>query len=375
MSEPRPQPERIDLACIDDVRDVIHRAVACLAQGGIVGLPTETVYGLTACALHAEAVERLRRLKRLDQVKPLTMLLRGPDEVTDWVPNLPELGRRLARRAWPGPVTLMVPDSWSRGLSRQLPDRVRPLISPDDSVLLRVPAHPLIRDIARLIPGPLVLSMVPTPDNTGATTADPLEHLGELNMILDDGPTQWGCVSTIVRVDPTGWSIVRPGAISSSAVSRMTARIFLFVCTGNTCRSPMAAALCKIALAKRLGCDPEELEDHGYVILSAGIAAMTGMPAAAHAIEIVRGFGGSLAEHTSQPLSTDLARQADLIVTMTGDHLESLLERFPDAAPRARLLDPEGADIADPIGSDRETYQQTANEIEEFLHTLLDEIL
>src|SRR5262245_45228270 len=177
MIEPSPQPEWIDLARADDMRDVVHRAVACLAQGGVIGLPTETVYALTACALHPEAVARLRWIKQLDETRPLTMLLRGSAEVTDWVPDLTELGRRLARRVWPGPVTLLVPDCWSRGLSRRLPAAVRRLISPDDSVLLRVPAHPLIRDVSRLASGPLVLSLAPSPRGDIATTAHALEAL------------------------------------------------------------------------------------------------------------------------------------------------------------------------------------------------------
>src|SRR3954468_23757484 len=107
MTELTTEPERIDLAQADDRRDVVHRAVECLAQGGIVGLATETVYGLAACALNPAAVARLRQLPGHDETMPLTLLVKGPVEVRDWVPGLTELGWRLARRAWPGPVTLV----------------------------------------------------------------------------------------------------------------------------------------------------------------------------------------------------------------------------------------------------------------------------
>src|SRR3954451_25133465 len=102
-------PERIDLVHTDDPRDVVHRAVACLAQGGIVGLATETVYGLAACALNPAAVARLRQGEGNDPSMPLTLLVKGRVEVRDWVPGLTGLGWRLARRAWPGPVTLIFP--------------------------------------------------------------------------------------------------------------------------------------------------------------------------------------------------------------------------------------------------------------------------
>src|SRR4051794_32848395 len=99
MSETLPLPERIDLSQADDPRDVVHRAVACLAQGGIVGLATETVYGLSASALRPAAVARLREIQALKANCPLTLLLREPGEVADWVPHVSTLGRRLARRA------------------------------------------------------------------------------------------------------------------------------------------------------------------------------------------------------------------------------------------------------------------------------------
>src|SRR5205823_8398995 len=105
----------------------------------------------------------------------------------------------------------------------------------------------------------------------------------ELDMLLDDGPAAVGGCSTVVQVDADGWRVVRPGVVAEAELTRMAGTILLFVCTGNTCRSPMAEALCKLLLARRLGCAPDELEGRGYVVLSAGLSAMTGAPAAAHA--------------------------------------------------------------------------------------------
>src|SRR5262245_54444725 len=107
MSDATASTQWIDVSQVDDPRDVVHRAVASLAQGGVVALATETVYGLVACALRAEAVARVRALCRSQPSDRLTLLLKGPEEVTDWVPRISHVGRRMAWRLWPGPATLI----------------------------------------------------------------------------------------------------------------------------------------------------------------------------------------------------------------------------------------------------------------------------
>ena len=106
----------IDLYHCDDPRDVVHQAVACLARGGILGLATETVYAIASSALQPQGLERLRRLRGTPEGHPLTILIKGPEEATDFVPGLSKVGRRLAWRLWPGPAHLAVwprHDRWS----------------------------------------------------------------------------------------------------------------------------------------------------------------------------------------------------------------------------------------------------------------------
>ena len=139
-------------------------------------------------------------------------------------------------------------------------------------------------------------------------------------------------------------------------------RSVLFVCTGNTCRSPMAEAICKRMLADRLGCEPGDLPARGFVVRSAGVMAYPGDIASPPAVGVARELQAELSDHRSRPVNPELLAEATDVIAMTRGHLAVLTMRFPNLGPDPRLLC-EGLDLPDPIGGDTNEYRACAQMI------------
>jgi protein-tyrosine phosphatase len=369
-------PAVIDIRSADDARDVVHLAVQALAEGKLVAFPTETVYGLAASALSAAAVERLLRTKGRAEKNPLPLAIKGADEAVDYVPDISPLARRLARRCWPGPVTLVLADNHPDSLAQQLPPTVRQAVVPQATIGLRVPAHRAVMDVLRMLTGPLVLTSANRSGETEATTAEQVVHTfdNEVALVLNDGPCRYGQPSTVVQVDRQSFKILRAGVMAERTLQRLSSMMILLVCTGNTCRSPMAEALVRKKVADRLGCKLDEIEQRGVIVQSAGVSASPGGRATPEAVEVMARRGLDLSQHASQPLSASLVQQSDVIFTMTRSHLATLLSQHPEATNRAKLLAKDESDIADPIGGPAALYERCAQQIDEALGPRLDDL-
>jgi len=369
-------PATINVRTADDPRDVIHRAVQSLAEGKLVAVPTETVYGVAASALNEEAVARLSRLKQRPADEPFTLAIKSADDARDYVPCIPAIGERLARRCWPGPLTLVVSSDHPDSLLKQLPESVQRAVCPHGTLGLRVPAHEVLLAVARLTAGPLVLTSANLPGAPETNSAEEVaKALGdEIDLILDDGPSKFGQPSSVVRASSAGLELLRSGVINEQALRRLASYILVFVCTGNTCRSPMAEALMRRRVAEALKCSQTDLEEHGVMIVSAGISAHAGGQASPESAQVVKERGLDLSGHESQPLGERLVRFADLVLTLTRGHREAIVARWPDSAARVRLLCRDGADVADPIGGPIELYRRCADQIDGELGAWLEEI-
>ncbi|MEX1232490.1 MAG: Sua5/YciO/YrdC/YwlC family protein [Planctomycetaceae bacterium] len=365
-------PTIFDLQKSDDVRDLIHQIVSRLVHGEVVGLPTETMYVLAVHALNEGAVHRLGQLVEKTAASPFVLAVKGAQESLDYVPEMSMLGRKMIRRCWPGPITLEFPIHSDEGLIRSLPPPTRQMLISHQSLALRVPAHPVVQEILNYLPAPLIL--IPDRETGCATATEAAGKYGEkIDVVLDDGPCRYSEPATIVRIDDD-WSIVEPGVVSETTIRRLASEMFLFVCTGNTCRSPMAEGLFRKLLSVKLGCSEDELVDRGYVVSSAGIAAGLGSPANPYAIQTLAEREIDLRSHESQPLSLRLLEQADRIFVLTRSHAQAILAERPEYADRLELLSRTAADIADPIGGSMDDYLRCAEAIERELMQIVSEL-
>jgi protein-tyrosine phosphatase len=220
------------------------------------------------------------------------------------------------------------------------------------AVGVRCPAH----EVAAAFLGACGVPVVaPSANAAGrkpaATAGEVLERVGgEIDAVLDGGTAPLRQASTAVRVWRNGWNLLREGIITRSMIERALKMNVLFICTGNSCRSPIAEALCRRALARRFKVEPDALPGLGYEVASAGTAAVGGSPASRAATAAATEAGLDISGHRTRPLTVDLLRNADRVYVMTESHAASAREMCPEAADRVELLDPEGRGIEDPIG-------------------------
>jgi len=355
----------------------IKEAAAVVDAGGLVAFPTETVYGI-ACRVNSHSLTKLSKLKGRGPEKHYTLHISQRSDVGRYVPTIGIRAQKLIERAWPGPLTVVFElsaadiDKQRNGLEREVFEN----LYKDNSIGIRCPDNAIASTLLRQTHSAVV---APSANITGRAPAVDAQEVfaqfsGQIELLLDAGPCKYKKDSTVVKMGKKGLEILRPGVYSQTDLEEMWQVKFLFVCTGNTCRSPMAEGIFCKYLAKKLEYPVDQLDEMGYKISSAGVMDMAGCPASPEAIAVCAAKGIDIKTHKSRMLSEQLVEESDFIFAMCRMHCERVAALMPQAANKCVLL-AGNEEIADPIGQPQQVYNNCADLIERAVKKRVGELV
>jgi L-threonylcarbamoyladenylate synthase len=199
-------------------RAAVRRAAALLNAGEVVALPTETVYGLAANALDAQAVGRIFEIKGRPAHNPIIVHVAGMEMAKRCVATWPDLAGNLAKAFWPGPLTLVLPRA------KEIPSIIT---AGGSTVGVRWPSHPFIQAVIRECGFPLAAPSANPSNCLSPTNAEHVrKHLGDqIHLIVDGGQAQVGIESTVLDITGRPPRLLRPGIIHEQALLAVTGEL------------------------------------------------------------------------------------------------------------------------------------------------------
>ena len=366
---------KLDIAKIDSA--AIQKAAGLVDAGKLVAFPTETVYGI-ACRVETGSLSRLDELKARHSEKYYTLHIGDKNDVRKYVPTVGLKGQKLIENGWPGPLTIVfeLDDSDMNRQRDALAGEVFKNLYKDNSIGIRCPGNPIA---ALLLQSAKAAVVAPSANITGQEPAVNAEQVlgqleGQIELLLDGGACKYKQSSTVVKINKTGLKILRPGTYSESELRAMTQVKFLFICTGNTCRSPMAERMFRKYLAEKSGCEVDRLNEKGYKVSSAGTMGIIDSPATIEAITACAAKGIDIENHKSSALSEKVIKDSDLIFAMTQAHRQWVVATDGEAANKCVLL-AKGEEIPDPIGQSQHVYNECAEMIEKAIRQRISELV
>ena len=361
----------------------IKEAAELVDSGGLVAFPTETVYGI-ACRVQNDSLIRLGNVKGRKRDgsgsatdKYYTLHIGQKADVKKYVPAVGLKARKLIEKGWPGPLTVVF-ELDEEGIKKQrngLEKQVFEGLYKDNSIGIRCPDNPIAAILLQGTRSPVVAPSANLTGQPPAIAADEVlaQFSGQIEMILDAGPCKYKKSSTVVKIGKKGLEILRASVYSQAELEAMSEVEFLLVCTGNTCRSPMAEGIFRKYLAEKLQCTVDHLDRIGYKVYSAGVIDVSGIPASPEAIAACAAKGVDIKAHKSRVLSQQLIDGSDFIFVMTEMHRERVIGLSPEVADKCVLLAEK--EIPDPIGQPQQVYNACAEQIEKAVRRRINELV
>ena len=316
-------------------------------EGKIAAFPTETTYGIGGSMSVPGISQTLAEIKRREPGKPFSFHIGEMEMLGLLGIERTPVFRYLSRLFWPGPLTLLVKNQQGETVGLRFPrNRLA-------TALINASGEPFIATSANISGRPSVF-----------TADEVMQQLGGLiDYVIDGGRTEYANDSTIVDLSGPSPSLVRAGAeaepiervIEKIKLGKFPRRRILLVCTGNSCRSPMAAGWLTSELRRKGLADEIEVS-------SCGIGARAGAPATAEAVLVMKNREVDISSHRSRPCTRDDVLNADLIYAMSQEHYHFLIGMVPEAREKIKVLD-----IPDPIGMGMMIYEQVIAGIEKKL--------
>jgi tRNA threonylcarbamoyl adenosine modification protein (Sua5/YciO/YrdC/YwlC family) len=317
----------------------ISFAASVVANGGLVIIPTETVYGIAANLENQQAIERLSAIKQRSGDKPFSLHIANKEKVEEFACDIPIGAYKLADKFWPGPLTMILKAKNEGTVGIRFPDnKIAQAVIAEAGV-------PVVCPSANLSGKPAPVDF-----------PDAIKDLGSLvDLAIDAGSAKLGIESTVIDLTIQPPKIIRPGYLKEEQIEAvLDKKSILFICTGNSCRSVMAEVWLKKILQEK---NRQDLE-----VSSAGIISQAASGATSLTIEILKRQGLDVSGHRGRQVTAELLKKSDIILAMEKRHQDRLLELAPQIKNRVFLLkefakiNGDDIEVSDPIGGTGEIY-------------------